>query len=103
MRDPATSPPTVPYGPFMKVVQQGEPLPPPQVVEQQLGARMAGWRMDTRVVDAEECRHTLECTTWDHYALVLDALASGYRAVGSEADANRVHATAVELSPWLWE
>ena len=103
MRDPATAPTMVPYGPFMRVIRQGEPLPPPQVVEQQLGARMAGWRMDTRVVDAEECRHTLECTTWDHYALVLDAVASGYRATGSDADAERVHAAAVELSPWLWE
>ncbi|MCO4770222.1 MAG: DUF2723 domain-containing protein [Deltaproteobacteria bacterium] len=102
-RDAEIAPPMVPWGPFMRVVRDGESLPPPHVVEAQLGARMATFRMGSRIVDAEECRHTLECTTWDHYALVLDAVATGYRAAGQEADAQRVHAAAVELSPWLWE
>ena len=64
--------------------------------------RQKSREMQSRVVDAEECRHALECTTWDHYALVLEALASGYRAAGRAEDAARVHATAVGFSPWLW-
>ena len=93
----------VPWMPFLKVVPPGELPPPPTVLGPQVLERLDGFRFASRVMDAEQCRHTLECTTWDHYALVLSSLATGYRAAGDAQRADAIQAVAAEWSPWLFE
>lgn len=99
----ANGPPLVPSMPFMRVLREDEPLPHPDLVAKAVIDRLSSFRFGSRVVDAEECRHALECTTWDHYALVLDSLATGQRAAGQGSLADKMHETAVMYSPWLWE
>lgn len=95
--------PLIPSMPFLAFVPPDAPIPGPAELEVGIRARLASFTLQSRVVSADECRHSLECTTWDHYALVLEALSSGYAAAGRPDDAARVHALATEFSPWLWE
>ena len=99
----AKGPPLVPSMPFMRVLRDDEPLPHPDEVTNAVIDRLSSFQFGSRVTDAEECRHALECTTWDHYALVLESLAAGQQAAGQSAAANAMHDAAVSYSPWLWE
>ena len=101
--DASDLPATWPATTMLRFVRPGETLPPPPVVHERLNAAMEKWTIRSRVVDVSECDHSLECTTWDHYALVLDTLASGWASIGQEKQAQEVSRLARDYSPWLFE
>lgn len=88
---------------MLRFVRPGEQLPPPPVVHERLSQAMERWTIRSRILDVSECDHSLECTSWDHYALVLDTLASGWTVVGATEQAAQVGALARSYSPWLFE
>jgi hypothetical protein len=97
------APAMVPALPFMRVLRDSDPLPPPGEVADDTSRRLGSLQLRSRVVDEAQCLHSLECTTWDHYALVLEALSSGLRAQGQPEAAAASHRTAASFSPWLFD
>lgn len=96
-------PPTWPATTMLRFVAPGEPLPPPAVVHERLAAAMEQWQINSRILHVSECDHSLECTTWDQYALVLDTLASGWAVLGAQEQADALLGLAKQYSPWLFE